>query len=192
MVPQEYRIDVVAGRLASTLDGIRRGHGTAERRREVLRVRAERHVTQVVSNWRVIARELDLGVDPEAHVELMQEAILANFLPRFQQAVDRMEAQEARGYGLRALTSPWGRVLLGVMALIMVYALFRGYRGPWVLPVGILLLGMPMLPELARWGALRQYRSEVEEVLADLGRIQEESDSASSLLSLFDLHDDGR
>lgn len=173
MVPREYRLDVVAGRLASRLDGSRRSLPDPSRRHEAFVQRTEAYVAQVANNWRVVSQELDLDDDPAVHARFLREELLQTFLPRFEQSVAQVGREESSGYGIGDLSRPVGRLGLALFGLFGAYMSLRLGGPTYGFPVAMVLLAAPGLPELLRLLALRRYRREVEEILSDLGRIQD-------------------
>ncbi len=173
MIPREFRLDVVAGKLATQLDGVRRAFDSPGRRREVFDQRAGVYLDQVAGNWRVIAGELDLEDDPQVHIAFLRQELLQGFLPRFHKATDRVAELEAGGFGLGDLTGPLARIGLAVGGLFLAWFSFRVLRSTLAIPVAMVFLALPGLPEVLRLLAIRRYRVEVEEILLDLGRLQD-------------------
>jgi len=173
MVPREYRLDVVAGRLASRLDGSRRSLTDPARRHDAFVQRTEAFVAQVANNWRVVSKELDLEDDPQVHARFLREELLQTFLPRFERAVAEVGREESSGYGIGELSRPVGRLGLALFGVFGAYMSLRLGGPTYGFPFAMLLLAAPGLPELLRMLALRRYRREVEEILVDLGRIQD-------------------
>lgn len=196
MVPREYRLDVVASRLASRLDGSRRSLPDPARRHDAFTQRTEAFVAQVANNWRVVSKELDLDADPATHARFLREELLQTFLPRFEEAVERVGREEISGYGLGDLSRPVGRLGLAVAGVVGAWMSLRLGGPTYGVPFAMMLLAMPGLPELLRMLALRRYRRDVEEILADLGRIQDSAGHDGALRPLqetlgeLDTHDE--
>lgn len=172
MVPTDYRLDFVTARLIERLDGTRRSYvGESDQAAEAFYRIATEHIDAAMGEFRGLA---DL-TEVEAHADFLRHEVLDTALPRYQRVALAMTADEARHWGLGSLGSPVGRVVLVGLALVGLFILSRfiAYAAVW--PLVLADLAFPLVPDLLGVLRKRQYKRELESLVADMGTIQDEA-----------------
>lgn len=171
MIPSDYRLEHVAARLVERLEGARRTYaGDDERAAAELRRITDEHVAAAVGEYRAMAVE-----DPERHASFLRRELTDTLLPRYTRLAIAQTALEASHYGLGRLGEPIGRVVFVAADVLLLVFLSRwlGYRPMW--PVFGLALLAPFLPELLELLYARRYRRELEALVGDMARIQDQA-----------------
>ena len=169
MVPSDYRLDVVTARLIERLEGTRRTYtGRPDDAREHFEEVADQHVRAALTELEAMALD-----DPGPQGAFLRREIRHTALPRYHRLAVGQNEAEAGGHGFGWLASAQGTVALGVAALFVAMVLVRFAGMPWVWPLILANLSVPFWPSLAAGLARRRYQREVQEIVYDMGRIQE-------------------
>lgn len=167
MVPTDYRLESVCARLVERLESTRRSHGSDHRRAQEAFARVAREqVEAAVREY----REVGLPDHPEVQERLLRREVLEAFLPRYTRLAVQMNQREERGLG--ALAEPVGRVLLGVVALVLLAFCWRFARLPAFWPILLGILALPLLPDLVQAVQQSLYRRRLERLVDDMARLQ--------------------
>lgn len=172
MLPTDYRLDHVVARLVERLEGQRRTFldRPPDASLAAFDRTARAHVAAAIAEMRTTG----WTDEPEAHAVFLEREIVDTFLPRYHAAATAMNAVERRGFGLGALAEPLGR--LGLVAGSLVFAWFvllKLVALPIVWPLFLLTAAAPFAPDLAAALHRRRYRAELEGIVADMTRIQD-------------------
>lgn len=175
MPPSSYRLDAIAAAMVERLEASRVTHlDEPQRAREDL----ERIATELVDAQARECRELTGDVIQAARIE--REA-LHTFLPRYLRLALARNAAEA------SRNPMWSDNLLvrGAMVLAAFVVASLVIR---ILPVrwDLVFYGLPflalLLPELRRWQLGRRYRQDLQQLVDDLGRVQDVEERLAPLL----------
>ena len=176
MTPTDHRLDHVAARLLERLEGSRRSWvepGVLSS--EVTRV-AREHLAPVQAE----IRELAAGTEGAAQADFLERELLHTVLPRYVEIARAQTALERRGYGLGPLAHPIGRVVAGVGALLVTWlVLLRFLYLPEIWPLVPLVFSIPVWPDVAARLARRQLARDLQALVDDAARIQEQADPYS-------------
>jgi hypothetical protein len=171
MIPSDYRLETVVVALIERLDSARRSFDDRDTAEQAFREIAEKHVAAVVSEWEA----LDFQASPERHSEFLRDEVRETFLPRFSRVALSMNEAEASGYGLGWWATTAGRVaLVGIALAIFFFVLLRFIYVPMEWPLILVDLAVPFLPDVMAWLEHRRYRGALQELVLDMGRIQEQ------------------
>jgi hypothetical protein len=174
MVPTAYRLDQVAVRLVERLEGTRRTFaGESERARAEFERVAREMVAAAVGEYREMAVD-----DPDRQVALLEQEIVGTFLPRYHREAVKMTEREAGGYGLGLLAEPIGRVAALGGALVFIWLDLRFFmEAPVMWAFAPVLLSVPFAPDLLAWLYGRRYRNELQVLVDDMAKIQDQADA---------------
>ncbi len=172
MTIASYRIDRVCADLIERLEGVRptwqNDQAGAER---TFRQLAREHVDTV------IAEHEDLVGTP-GWGDLLRREVMQTFLPRYTRLALDHNQLEAAGYHAWRRGDPVARVLMTFAALAVAVLAYRVFHHPLTLMLFVLAIGVPFAPELRRGWHRRRYAGLLQEVVDDMGRIQESLDRA--------------
>ncbi len=169
MIPDDYRLEHVAVSLIERLEGARRSMPVDEAAMQAaLGELASRHVAAAAAEYREVA----ITQDPSAHCAFLEAEVRGTFLPRYTRLAHAMNRAETRGFGLGALATTGGRVGTGAAALLVLLVLLRFAYLPYTWPVIALVVLGVLLPDLLRILERRRYQAQLQEIVADLARIQ--------------------
>ena len=181
MTVSSYRLDTVAVHLIERLEGARRSYqGRPEEGAEAFARIADEELD------RIVAEHDDLFDTPRVGERLRRE-IHETFLPRYVRLAADQTALEAAGYHAWRRGDPLARGATTLGALIFALGFVRTVHHPVALLVFAVVLLVPFLPEIRRGHHRRQYRRLLQQVVGDLGRIQDRLDAYSPDVSLEDL-----
>lgn len=167
MVPSAYALQTVTARLIERLEGARRTFGDqADDARDAFEQTALKHIDAAVSEYEAVAME-----PPGAHATFLRQEILHTALPRYHRLAMRMNRSEAAGFGFGWLADPAGRFVLLAVALAVSMVLMR-IGGAFGWPLILATLTLPLWPSVAATLVQRRYVHDVQEIVADMERIQ--------------------
>ncbi len=169
MVPTDYRLEQVCARLIERLEGIRRAHAGDERRAVVAFQRlAREHVEAAIREYQGVA----LADRPQVQARLLRREVLNTFVPRYTRLAIAMNRAEDDNFGFGGWGEPRGRVILGLVAVMIALACARVIRVP-ALWLGLFaVVALPFASDLAGWMHQRRYRRRLEVLLDDLQQVQ--------------------
>ena len=175
MVPSDYRLDHVVARLIERLEGQRPTYlGRPDEAPLAFEKAARAHVSAALAEF----REVGLSDDPDTQARLLEEHVFETFLPRYAELARRRNADERGGYGLGRLAEPIGRLGLVVgTALFAWLVLLKLIALPLIWPLVLVTLSVPFWPDLARVVYHRRYVAQLQEIVEDMGRIQEQHEA---------------
>jgi len=171
MVPADYRLDTVTARLIERLEAVRPTFGTdADAAYAAFREHAESHVNAAIAEF----SEMVPDEDPDEHGQFLRREILEIALPRFHRLAMEHSAAQAKNFGFGLLGEPAGRIGLFAFALFaLVVIMPRVIEFPIAWPLLLLDLVLPFSPTIAAALARRRYAARLQELVTDMGRIQE-------------------
>ena len=170
MTVSSYRLDTVAVHLIERLEGARRSYQERPAEGEAAFARiAEEEL------GRIIAEHDDLMDDPGYGARLRRE-VHETFLPRYVRLAADHNALEVAGYHAWRRGDPIARGVTTLGALLVALGFVRTVHHPVALVAFAVVLLVPFLPEIRRGHHRRQYRRLLQEIVADLGRIQDRLD----------------
>jgi len=172
MSPPSYRLDRVSANLIERLEGARMTWmGDSKAAQEGFRRIAEEYVDTVVAEHDELLGSPSWGA-------LLRRELLQTFLPRYARvAIDHNE-DEGAGYYAWRRGDPVARVLASFVALGGASLIYRFTHHPLSLGLFIVALAVPFLPEIRRGWYRRRYRALLQEIIDDMGRIQDSLDAA--------------
>ena len=170
MTALSYRLDTLALNLIERLEGARRTWATEPdaARGELTRIASEQLA-------RMLAEHDEL-MDTPGWSDMARRELLETFLPRYLRLAVDQNALEERGYNAWRRGDPVARVVGGVAAISAAMVLARLIHHPMALLAFAFALCVPFLPDIRRLHFRRRYRSALQEVVDDMGRIQGELD----------------
>lgn len=172
MVPRDFRLESVAARLVERLEGTRRTYADPKAANEAFSQAASDMVAEACAEY------ADLGVDPlaAAQQDLLEREVRDTFLPRYTRLATEMTSREQRRFGLGPLAEPLGRIATFVAALlIVVFGLKFAFEFRPLFALLPVLLAAPLLPDLASILANRRYERELQVLVDDMAKIQEQA-----------------
>lgn len=181
MTVSSYRLDTVAVHLIERLEGARRSY---QDRPAEAKVAFAGIADEELA--RIIAEHDDL-MDDSGYGDRLRREVHETFLPRYVRLAADHNALEAAGYHAWRRGDPIARGATTLAALLVALGVVRTVHHPVALVVFAVVLLVPFLPEIRRGHHRRQYRRLLQEVVADLGRIQDRLDAYSPELGLEDL-----
>ena len=172
MVSTEYRLEQVVARLIERLDGTRRSYDDpAEMARDFARIALD-HVNSAIGEF----REVGLDEHPDEHAAFLTREVIDTFLPRYLKIAVEMNVAEKTGFGMGKLAKPVGRMGLVAATLMSLWFLeLRFIHLPVVWPVMLVTLSLPFWPDIAGFLSRRRYMAELQLVLQDMAKIQEQA-----------------
>jgi hypothetical protein len=175
MIPSDYRLEQVVARLIERLEGARPSFpDDPERAAAAFRRTAEEHVEAAIAEF----SEVSLTQDPDLHAAFLRREVLETFLPRYHRLATDMTRREERGFGFGPLADPLGRLgLAGFSLLFLWFVLVRLAWLPVIWPLVLLDLSLVFWPDLAASAHRRWYANRLHRVVADMARIQEQSNA---------------
>lgn len=175
MIPRDYRLDYVVARLIERLEGQRRTFSkNAAQAREAFERTAREQVDAAIGEM----RGTGWTDDEDRHAEFLRREVLETFLPRYHAVATRMGDVEGRGYGLGPLSEPLGRLgLVGGALLFGWLVLLKLIALPIVWPLVLLTLAVPFSPDIASMLYRRRYRGELDAIVEDMTRIQDQQNA---------------
>ncbi len=178
MTPSDHRLDHVSARLIERLEGSRRSwHAPDVVAAESARV-AEEHLTGAVAEL----RQLTPGPEGERQAAFLRTEIERTVLPRYVELAGRYNDLERRSYGFGKLGEPLGRAAVAILALLFTWlVLLRFLWEPVVWPLIPLLFSVPLWPDLAAWTYRRRLVRDLQALVDDAGKIQEQATAYVSL-----------
>jgi hypothetical protein len=181
MTVSSYRLDTVAVHLIERLEGARRSYQDRPAEGEAAFVRiADEELGRIIA-------EHDELLDDPGYGDRLHREVHETFLPRYVRLAADHTALEAAGYHAWRRGDPVARGATTLGALLVALGFVRTVHHPVALVVFAVVLLVPFLPEIRRGYHRRQYRRLLQEVVADLGRIQERLDAYSPDPALEDL-----
>lgn len=168
MTTPSYRLDTVCGNLIERLEGSRRtwiGDDDAAAR-GFSRI-AEETIDRVLE-------EHDALMGPSAWGDRLRREVLDTFIPRYTRLALDHNALEDEGYRAWRRGDPVARVAVTLLTLLVALGLVRVVHNPVAALSFIAVILAPIIPELRRWYFRRRYRRLLQEVVDDMGRIQDE------------------
>jgi hypothetical protein len=175
MIPSDYRLDHVVARLIERLEGQRPTYVDRQDQAGEAFVRAtESQLSAVIGEF----DEIGLADDPEAQKKFLREQVMETFLPRYATLARRANADKASGYGLGRLADPIGRLGLVVGTLLFSWlVLLKLIFLPIVWPLLLVTVSVPFWPDIVAMVYRRRHVAQLEEIVADMTRIQEQQDA---------------
>jgi len=171
MVPGDYRLDTVAARLIERLEAVRPTFGTdADAAYAAFREHTESHLNAAIAEF----REMVPDEDPEEHAAFLRREINDIALPRFHRLATAYSEAQANNFGFGLLGEPAGRIGLFAIALFaLVVIMPRLIEFPIAWPLLLVDLVLPFSPTIAAAIGRRRYAARLQELVADMGRIQD-------------------
>ena len=175
MVPTDYRLDQVTARLIERLEGARPTYATSpDGAATDFRRIAREHVERAIGEFEEVA----LTEHPEAQAEFLRREVMETFLPRYHRLAVEMNGATEGGFGFGRLARPLGRLGLFVIALIILwFVLLKLIYLPVVWPLILLDLSLPFWPDIAAMVHRRRYHNDLYSLVADMTRIQDQTDA---------------
>lgn len=172
MTVASYRIDQVCADLIERLEGARPTFALDEDAAvEAFRRIAAEHVDTVIA-------EHDAVLGTPGWGALLRREVMETFLPRYIRLALDHNQLEADGYHAWRKGDPVSRLLLTFAALVVATAAYRLLHTPLTLGLFVLAFVVPFAPELRRGWHRRRYAALLQEVIDDMGRIQDSLDKA--------------
>lgn len=172
MPPSSYRLDVVSANLIERLEGARPtwiGDAAA----------AEAGFARIASEYvATVVAEHDNLMGTPGWGALLRREVLDTFLPRYTRLATDHNEDEGAGYHAWRRGDPVARVLATFVALSCATLIYRITEYPLSLGLFVVALAVPFLPEIRRGWFRRRYRGLLQEVIDDMGRIQDSLDAA--------------
>ena len=169
MVPDTYALQTVTARLVERLEGARRTYGDRHQEaREAFERTAREHVEAAIREFEAVALE-----EPGPHADFLRREVLNTALPRYHRVAMGMNRAEDGGYGFGWLAQPAGRFVLLAVALFFAMFLVRMAGSPLTWPLFLANLTLPLWPTFAAQMVRGRYVREVEDIVADMARIQD-------------------
>lgn len=167
MAPPSFRLDHLAVLFIERLEAARRAHlDDPEAAAAAIRATTAELVAAQAEECRSM-----LG---DAHqAALIEKEGLDSFLPRYTRLALAQNADEARGYGLVLRDGLLSRAVVTLTLFALATVLVRVFPGPVDLVFYLLPIAAPVLPELRAWAARRRYQAHLQELVDDLGRLQD-------------------
>lgn len=169
MVPKEYRLDTLSVRLIERLDSARKSHVSPEQAAE----EAHRISTQVVDAAVAEWEDMEWAEDASRQSALLRTEIERTLLPRWLSIAEAQAAAEADHHGLSKLHPMGTRLAILVGGLAAFWASMRVLRGTGFFVILVPLIITLLMPEIAAWLSARKYRAALQELITDMGRIQD-------------------
>jgi hypothetical protein len=171
MVPGDYRLDTVTARLVERLEAVRPTFGNdPEAAYAAFREHAESHLNAAIAEF----REMVPDEDPEEHAAFLRREILEIALPRFHKLAMSYSSASANNFGFGLLGEPAGRIALFAISLFaLVVIMPRLIEFPIAWPLLLFDLVLPFSPTIAAAIGRRRYAARLQELVADMGRIQD-------------------
>jgi hypothetical protein len=170
MTAPSYRLDTIALNLIERLEGARRTWATDP---DAARVELSRTADEQLE--RILA-EHDEFIDTPGWSEIARREIRETFLPRYLRLAVDHNALEERGYNAWRRGDPIARILAGGAAIAAAMAFVRVVHHPAALVGLAVAMAVPFIPEIRRFHFRRRYRSELQDAVNDMARIQGELD----------------
>jgi len=168
MTASSYRLDTVSANLIEHLEGARRTWlGQPDAAREGFRRIAEETVGKVLAEYQELFGDSDWG-------HTLRREILDTFLPRYERlALDHNDLED-QGYHSWRGGDPIARIVATLATLAVALAAERVLHHPVTLLGFLFVVLVPFAPELRGVYYRRRYRKLLQEVVNDMGRIQDE------------------
>ena len=175
MVPSDYRLDHIVARLIERLEGQRPTYVAQPGQADAAFEKAARaHLDAAVGEF----REVGLSDDPDTQVRFLEEQVLETFLPRYTALAKRMNEDQQGGFGMGRLAEPAGRLGLVVATVLFSWlVLLKLIYLPIVWPLVLVTFSVPFWPDVARMVYHRRHVAQLQEIVEDMGRIQEQQDA---------------
>ena len=176
MPPAEYQLDTVAVNLIERMEGARRTWiDDPDAARDGFRRIADESLDSVIKEYEQV-----MGADGWG--DILRREISETFLPRYARLAVAQNALEAARFGAWRRGDPVARILLSVAAIVAVLVLRRLLMfHPITILFFLIVLVMPVMPELRGWYFRRQYTADLQSSVDDLERIQGELDRYQSV-----------
>lgn len=172
MPPASYRIDVVCAKLIERLEGARPTfQGDRAEAESRFRAIAEEQVEGVIAEHDEIMGTPGWGA-------LLRREVMETFLPRYTRLALDHNQTESAGYHAWRRGDPVARIVMTFAALGAASVVYRFTHHPLSLALFVLALAVPFLPEIRRGWYRKRYTDLLQEVVDDMGRIQESLDAA--------------
>ena len=170
MTTPSYRLDTICGNLIERLEGARRTWRTdPEGAAAGLERIAAEQLNRILDDYEDI-------YDGPAWPNTVRREVLQTFLPRYVRlAIDHNRLEE-RGYDAWRSGDPIARVVGGLVALGAAGLVVRVVHRPAALIAFAVAMAVPFIPEIRRFHYRRRYGQLLQEVVDDMGRIQDELD----------------
>ncbi len=172
MTVASYRLDQVCADLIERLEGARPTWANdRDGAQRAFRKIATEHVDTVIA-------EHDEMVGTPGWGALLRREVMETFLPRYTRLALDHNQLEAAGYHAWRKGDPVSRLILTFVALSAATAAYRVLHSPLTLGLFVLAFVVPFAPELRRGWHRRRYSGLLQEVIDDMGRIQDSLDKA--------------
>ncbi|MCB9777690.1 MAG: hypothetical protein H6742_03930 [Alphaproteobacteria bacterium] len=172
MPPASYRLDVVCAKLIERLEGARPTfQGDDARAEDRFRAIAEEQIEGVIVEHDEILGTPGWGA-------LLRREVMETFLPRYTRLALDHNQIEAAGYHSWRRGDPVARVVMTFVALGGASMAYQLTHHPLSLALFVLALAVPFLPEIRRGWYRKRYTDLLQEVIDDMGRIQDSLDGA--------------
>lgn len=170
MPPASYRLDVVCAKLIERLEGARPTfQGDRSAAQAAFRRIAEEHVDGVIAEHDEIMGTPGWGA-------LLRREVLETFLPRYTRLALDHNQLEAAGYHAFRKGDPVARVAVTFAALAFAAVVYRLTFHPLSLALFVFAFAVPFVPEIRRSWYRKRYADLLQEVVDDMGRIQQSLD----------------
>lgn len=167
MVTESYRLETVSAGIVERLEGARRSYAG---RPEAFAELAARVSDEALERTRADYVEL-FGDD--GHVAQLEQEVRETFLPRYLRLAAAQTALEEQARGLWA-GDMLARAGAFIAAMLLAIVVSRIIRNPFVVSFYAAAFLVPFLPELRRWWQRRAYLAELQGMIDDLARVQEQ------------------
>ncbi len=169
MAAPSYRLDTIAAQLIERLEGTRRAWvGRPDSAAEAV----PRISKEATSAW---ARECRSVMGDTAQAARLEREITDSFVPRYTRLALAQNAAEAKGYGIVG-SGIFARIVATAASIVAADVLIRVVREPFGLPFLLLPFVVLLFPEIRAAWLRRQYAAALQEVVDDLGRVQDAVD----------------
>jgi hypothetical protein len=185
MAPPSYRLDTLAANLVARLEASRRswvGDATAAREGIERIVREAAHA---------LARECRETMGDEAQAMRLEREAIQTFLPRYSRLAVEQNAAERLGYGI--LPSGVGvRAMAVTGSFILATVVERVFHHPEL----AVLYGLPLFalvfPEIRTAWMRRGYQAQLQELVDDMGKVQDAVEALEPAVNPEDRADERR
>lgn len=184
MSPPSYRLDTIAAQLIERLEGTRRAWVD---RPDAAKEAVPRISAEAAAAW---ARECRAVMGDTAQAARLEREITDSFVPRYTRLAITQNAAEAKGYGV-ASSGIIARVLATACSIVISDVMVRVVREPFGLPFLVLPFFVLLFPEIRAAWLRRQYAAALQQVVDDLGRVQDAVDQLPETPTIAEVDPDG-
>ncbi len=179
MAPASFRLDTLAANLIERLEPVRRAHLDSP---DVARAAVQKTTREIADN---VARECRSVMGDEVQARRIETESVETFMPRYARLAveqNKVERREA----ITPVNIVVQRLLPLVAGLFVSSAMLEAAGGPWD-PVFYLLPPLALFwPEWIGAWARRRYRIELQDLVDDLGQLQDADERLSPTAALAD------